>query len=201
MDTCRVQNQTDFVRASGIRWSLFVCSTNPHFPTSPVTFSSHWEQGVIYPAGPLWVHCGFWSNSPSCYPLGTWLVLCESTHHNTQWVLFGRTPWLLLKSGHQSAQWVLFGRTPWFLSQSTHQSAQQALCERNPWVLSQFTLKSAHQVPEPLIKSSFINCSEIWPQFTQPHTQRVNWEFVEKQDYIESFLWVNWKKLGGWVAG
>jgi len=40
---------------------------------------SHWGQRGIYPVGILWVHCGFWNNFPSKYPLGKWWVLLKST--------------------------------------------------------------------------------------------------------------------------
>ena len=40
----------------------------------------HWGQGDTYPAGPWWVHCEFWNNSPAQYPAGPWWVLLKSTH-------------------------------------------------------------------------------------------------------------------------
>ena len=43
----------------------------------------HWEQGVTYPGGALWVHGGFWNNSPPLYPASPWWVLFESTHQFT----------------------------------------------------------------------------------------------------------------------
>ena len=41
---------------------------------------SHWGWGATYPVGTLWVHCGFWCNSPPLYPVGPWWVFYERTH-------------------------------------------------------------------------------------------------------------------------
>ena len=56
-------------------------------------------------------------------------------------------------------------------------------------------------MPEPLIKSSFISCPEMWPQFTQLYTQWVLWEFVVKLGKLR----VNWEYIkmnpvGKWLS-
>ena len=42
-----------------------------------ITRSTHWGQGVVYPAGTLQVHCKKMDKVPSMYPLGTSQVHSE----------------------------------------------------------------------------------------------------------------------------
>ena len=55
-------------------------------------------------------------------------------------------------------------------------------------------------MPEPLIESSFKEYSKICPQYAQPHTQWVYWEFLIKLDPIKSFLWIHWNKPSGYIV-
>ena len=86
-------------------------------------------------------------------------------------------------------------------SKWTHQITQQVFCEWTHQALSQFWSKCIHNVPEPLIESSFKEYLAIWSQCTQPYTQWVLWEFVIKLNHIESLLWVLWKEPTGYIVG
>jgi len=85
-------------------------------------------------------------------------------------------------------------------SKWTHQITQQVFCEWTHWVLSQFWSKCTHNVPEPLIESSFKEYLKICPQYTQSYTQWVLWEFVVKLNHIESLLGVLWKEPTGHIV-
>ena len=88
----------------------------------------------------------------------------------------------------------------WVCSEKTHQYTHEPLFERTLRVLSQFCSRCAHNMPEPLIESSFIKYLAIWSQCTQPYTQWVLWEFVVKLNHIESLLWVLWKEPTGHIV-
>ena len=50
------------------------------------TLSQYWGQRPKYPVCLWWVHCEFWNNLPTPYPMGSWWVLLKSTHPSTHWV-------------------------------------------------------------------------------------------------------------------
>ena len=55
----------------------------------------------------------------------------------------------------------------WVCSKWTHQYTHEPLFERTLRVLSQFCSRCAHNMPEPLIESSFIKYPSMWPQCAQ----------------------------------
>ena len=124
----------------------------------------------------------FFHNLPNIYP---------QIAQGVNWEWFQKFPTTLISIWSQSKLRNCSERTLQFTLQVT--------LWKNPQ--SSFTnlLKNAHNLPEPLIESSFTICSAIWPQHTQLHTLWVYWGFFEKLNQTESFLWVNWKKLGEYV--
>jgi len=82
--------------------------------------------------------------------------------------------------GSMGKLWVSFKRT--------HEQTHQLFFERNPRVLSQSCSKCAHNEPEPLIKSSFEMCSEIFPEHCHaPGIFRLSFSTSSSPD-LPSFL-------------
>ena len=59
------------------------CGTaRPRYQNTSQTIGSgsHWGQRVFYPMGKWWVHCDYWSNSPTFYPVGKLWLLFKCAH-------------------------------------------------------------------------------------------------------------------------
>ena len=89
----------------------------------------------------------------------------------------------------------------WVSFKRTHQRTHEVTLWTNPVGSLRSNYQCILHVPEPLIESSFKKYPEIWPQLTQPYTQRVLWEFVVKLDQIESLLRIHLNEPPGYIEG
>ena len=130
-------------------------------------YGIHWGQGGFYPGGTLWVHCKFWRNSPTIYPLGTY------------WVLLKCAQWFDQKEISRYIV-ITFEKYPPIYPAGTFQKNPEVSFVECPSIQPQFT---QWVLCKELSKNS--QCGLILP-----------WSLKEPTIHPVGKLWSNWWVLG-----